>query len=173
MKHLLGIVLLLGSISWVFALSSIPMDGNKEVQANFLGSAQSEKMLLFFGPVYCGSQCPVTMRFLSGLYEENKGELQKKGWSFAFVNLEEGSDPVASEIFAQGFHEDFLGFGLAGEQFAQAKREFNITFQKQSEQDFSHSRTIYLLERVEGKWRIRYLQENLDGAALMKRALAL
>ncbi|DAB30583.1 MAG TPA: photosynthetic protein synthase I [Sulfurimonas sp. UBA12504] len=121
----------------------------KEIDAKFLDAIEEKNIVLFFGYVGCSDICTPLLQELSTLYTQ---ELQDST-TVVFVNLLPAITSDQPQLFASSFHEKFKGLYLTQKELYDIDREFSLFYTPGliDANELSHSDSIYLLTKSEGK----------------------
>lgn len=167
-KLYFGIGLILFNASWIFILPFVGMDTflnrrlltQRDVKATFLTDTGTDTELVFWGYVGCNTICPVTLSFLSSIYNTHQTEYPDHRLGVSFVGLplpgEKNSQRVVDN-WAKKYNADFKGFSLTGPEFSQTLQEFGVSFAPSftNPKEINHSGYIYLLQKVDSRWVLR------------------
>jgi protein SCO1 len=154
LKNTLGIVLVILSCAWLFALPFLPLSGNKAIAADLLPANHGAYALVFFGYPGCNQICPATLRVMSEVrHDAPEVEL-------VFINLDWKLSAHTSTAYARYFHPDFLVYHLDAHALIGLLEAFSVSFSRTESQLVSHSDYLYLLNKDLPYWRIRHVYRN-------------
>ncbi|MDD2789934.1 MAG: SCO family protein [Sulfurimonas sp.] len=122
---------------------------NKEVDATFLNAIKEKNVVLFFGYVGCVDVCTPLLQELSTFYTQ---DLQDST-AVVFVNLLPAVTSDQPQLFASSFHQKFKGLYLSKKELYDIDRNFSLFYTAGllDANELSHSDSIYLLTKSEGK----------------------
>jgi len=119
---------------------------NKEVQDidyAFLKDETKEYVLLFFGYVGCNEICAPSLNEISQIYNK----LDKKKFSFYFMNLQPNTIKEGVDLYAKVFNEDFKGIYLNHKELVDITTKLQVKYLPSKGNDIDHSGFLYLLEQ--------------------------
>lgn len=143
----IGIALIIFSVSWLFILPFIPLKSNRLINANLL--TQTPQVLVFFGYPSCRNSCSPILLHLQKIYENcaNPQHL-----SVVFVNLWLEMSLLETQRYLDNFHNDFIGLAFSKD----LNQQFGIWFIPQADGQIIHNDYIFLLENINyNQWIIK------------------
>lgn len=146
-RGMIGIALIIFSLSWLVVLPLFPLKSNRVIQANLF--ATTSHVLLFFGYPSCRERCSATLQQLQNIYERcaNPQHL-----SVVFVNLLKEMSQQQTQMYVEFFHNHFIGLAFS----EILNSQFGVWFIPQPDGQLIHSDYIFLLENKEiNQWVIK------------------
>lgn len=159
-KIIFGILLIILAFSTIF-ISVIPsiysqnsagkIDKKIDVDFKFLEKEDSKYVLLYFGYVGCTTICMPSLSELSDIYKK----VNKKKFSFYFVNLLEDTNKQAVESFAKYFNKDFKSIYLNKSELNNIVNILKVKVLPSiiDKYEINHSSFLYLLEKEDKKYK--------------------
>lgn len=136
-------------------LSLVGDDG----EARGLEAWAGKNLLVFFGFTHCPDVCPLTMAYLSGLYEDlgEPDDLQ-----VVMITVDPARDtPEVLRSYVKGFHPDFAGLTGSAEAIDEAASRFYIGHRHGADGMVVHTDVVLLLDR-QGRMRYVYNQDSFE-----------
>ncbi len=123
---------------------------------------EGQYLLMFFGYTRCPDVCPFTLSRLAKLYRD-LGEPDDV--QVVMITIDPETDtPERVQQYVGGFHEAFVGLSGTPAQIGEAARSYFIGFQQLSDDLFSHTDVVALLDK-EGRMRLIYGQDRIPRIA--------
>ena len=153
-KVTIGILLIILSFSTIF-LSIIPslyannksgkIEKELTVDFAFLEEEDSDFLLLYFGYVGCTTICPPALNQISKIYEK----IDKKKFSFYFVNLQENTPKNNVKLFVEVFNKNFKGIYLNNKEIKKVVNTLNVKFMPSltDKNEIEHSGFLHVLKK--------------------------
>lgn len=160
-----GVFLLLFNVGIIFLIYSVPFSSSDEIELPEPIPDSVEHLIVFCGFVQCPTICPTSLQKISEVYESLNSSEISKSTQLIFVNLEpELEYGQTAQQFADGFHEDFIGWQLEKSEqskFLDDLHTFYLPSDKKRKQYAKHSPNIYLLNRKgDNAWNIAQIYTN-------------
>ena len=130
------------------AKGSLEID--KEVNIPFIRE-HKPNVILFFGYYGCADVCTPILESLSMMYNSDNFASIKESTDIIFVNLTPEVEEFQPQLFAQYFHESFIGVYLTKVELQQIDRAFGVFYSKSlTEQNgLNHTDHIYYITNSE------------------------
>ena len=152
-KKFFGLIIIIILIATIFS-TALPIlysndkagKVNKEIQNihfDFLKDETKEYVLLFFGYAGCDNICPPALNEISQIYNK----LDKKQFSFYFINLQPNIFKNEVDPFAKAFNKDFKGIYLDNKKLIDITTKFQVKYSPMNKVDIDHTGFLYLLEK--------------------------
>ncbi|WP_419768337.1 SCO family protein [Arcobacter sp.] len=152
-KKFFGLIIIIILIATIFS-TALPIlysndkagKVNKEIQNihfDFLKDETKEYVLLFFGYAGCDNICPPALNEISQIYNK----LDKKQFSFYFINLQPNIFKDEVDPFAKAFNKDFKGIYLDNKKLIDITTKFQVKYSPMNKVDIDHTGFLYLLEK--------------------------
>lgn len=156
-KNIMGTMLIFLSVAWLFFIPFIPLEGSKQIKAEFITN-QGKYTIVFFGYPGCGTICPSTMKVLSDVYTKYQKKYKDNLLEIAFVNLQFHQKPAITIDYAKNFHKDFMAYQLSEKQLNNIMKQWSVYSVQKNGQIVDHTGYIYLLEKKQSyQWVIKYV----------------
>lgn len=148
-REMVGILLIIISLSWFLVLPLIPLKSNRIITADL--STQARYALVFFGYPGCRDICSTVLQQLQKIYGSCANPQQL---AVVFVNLWAEMSKIETQQYVQLFHNDFIGLAFSNE----LNQQFGAWQIPQPDGQLIHSDYIYLLEKKQyNQWVIKEL----------------
>ncbi|MGF1719070.1 SCO family protein [Vibrio kyushuensis] len=149
-KHIVvGSLLFLALVSFVFALPFIPQSTSKLIKPSFLESIETQHALVFFGFQGCSDACPTALAKLSHL-KNTQGSTDAQ---LVFVDIDTNSSQQRAEAFAKTFHHSFIAYHLDNETQSGIDNLFGLKHDQTGAQ-ITHQGKTYLLTKKNQEWLV-------------------
>ncbi len=150
-KIILGIILWLILIIFVFYIPLAPLTLDKQVNAPFLAQNGNKHALVFFGFRGCSNICPITLTILQQFFNSQQNITQRP--QVIFVDIDQNSSSAQASEFAKQFHPSFVGYHIPPDQLSLISAKFGLNIKQQKKQ-ISHLGKTYLLLRKTDGWHL-------------------
>ena len=179
-KIFLGISLILLTFVCLFAsvfpsLYSNNTSGKiyKEIKTDFsfLKNEKTPYVLLYFGYEQCDTICPTALNEISKIYSK----LDKKTFSFLFINLNQKLSPVHDKTFIKAFNKNFKSLYLKEKEIKHIVSTLNIKYLPSltNANNIDHSGFLHVLQKDTVTYKqkffystkpfdIEYIQKDLN-----------
>ncbi|MEY3220632.1 MAG: hypothetical protein RIT27_1989 [Pseudomonadota bacterium] len=153
-QKMIGIALIIVSVSWFAVLPFIPLKSNQIMTANLFTKARYA--LVFFGYPGCRDICAPTLLNLQKIYESCANPQQL---AIIFVNLWTEMSEIETQHYAKLFHKDFIGLPFSSN-LAQTFGAWKVS---QPNGELIHSDYIYLVEnQQQNRWILKEVFKEIN-----------
>jgi len=139
--------------------SDMRIEVNQSINLKKVLDTNKTVELVFFGYSGCVDICSPRLFSLSNWYSKLDDEIKEK-FTIRFMDISQPKDKELPKLFADAFHEDFVGVYLTFKELRDYTKPFSVYFSKSITKDleFDHSSNLYLVDRdSNGNKTIKYI----------------